>query len=129
MKCVQIRSFSWSVFSRIRTGYGEISLRIQSECGKIRTRKNSVFGHFSHSVLYKHNVKQITESARTFHYWLKTHNAKNTVNSPDFLVWKYCGKASPKTIRPKLFAQNYAETVPFHKISAPGNQVKLRYFT
>ena len=27
-----------------------VSLRIQSECGKIQTRKNSVFGHFSHSV-------------------------------------------------------------------------------
>ena len=27
----------------------ELSLRIQSECGKIRTRKYSVFGHFSHS--------------------------------------------------------------------------------
>ena len=26
-----------------------LSLRIQSECGKIRTRKNSVFGHFSRS--------------------------------------------------------------------------------
>ena len=26
-----------------------ISLRIQSECAKIRTRKNSVFGHFSYS--------------------------------------------------------------------------------
>ena len=24
-------------------------VRIQSECGKIRTRKNSVFGHFSRS--------------------------------------------------------------------------------
>ena len=29
--------FFWSLFSRIRTGYGEIR-RIQSECGKIRTR-------------------------------------------------------------------------------------------
>ena len=27
----------------------EVSLRIQSEYGKIRTRKNSVFGHISHS--------------------------------------------------------------------------------
>ena len=27
-----------------------VSLGIQSECGKIRTRKNSVFGHFSQSV-------------------------------------------------------------------------------
>ena len=32
--------------------YG-VSLRIQSECGKIRTRKNSVFGHFSRSVCMK----------------------------------------------------------------------------
>ena len=38
LKSVQIRNFSWSVFSRI-----------QSECGKSRTRKNSVFGHFSRS--------------------------------------------------------------------------------
>ena len=44
----QIRSFFWSVFSHIRTEYGEI-LRIQSKCGKIRTIKNSVFGHFSRS--------------------------------------------------------------------------------
>ena len=28
-------------------------LRIQSECRKIRTRKNSVFGHFSRSVINK----------------------------------------------------------------------------
>ena len=38
VKCVQIRSFFWSVFSRIWTKYREI-LRFQSECGKIRTRK------------------------------------------------------------------------------------------
>ena len=37
------------VFYCIRTGYGEV-LRILSECGKIRTRKNSIFGHFSRSV-------------------------------------------------------------------------------
>ena len=48
VNCVQIRSLFWSVFSRIRTEYGEIVfLRIQSECGKIRTRKNSVSGHLS----------------------------------------------------------------------------------
>ena len=39
VKMVQIRSFFWSVFSCI-----------QSEHRKIRTRKNSVFGHFSRSV-------------------------------------------------------------------------------
>ena len=46
MKSVQIRSFSWSVFSRFRTEYG-----------KIKTRKNSVFGHFSHSVKEFHSLK------------------------------------------------------------------------
>ena len=44
---VQIRSNFWSVFSRIRTEYGD--LRIWSEYRKIRTRNNSVFGHFSRS--------------------------------------------------------------------------------
>ena len=44
-KIAQIRSFVRSLFSCIWTEYGEIGvfLRIQSECGKIRTRKNSVF--------------------------------------------------------------------------------------
>ena len=46
VKSVQIWSYFWSVFPRIRTEYG----RIQSECGKIRTRNNSVFGQFSRSV-------------------------------------------------------------------------------
>ena len=36
-KCLYSELF-WSAFSRIRTEYGEISLRIQSECRKIRTR-------------------------------------------------------------------------------------------
>ena len=45
MKSVQIQSFPWSVYSRI-----------QSECGKIRTRKNSVFGHFSCSEWIGSNV-------------------------------------------------------------------------
>ena len=49
VKTDQIWSFFWSVFSLIWTEYGEISLRIQSECGKIQTRKNSVFEHFSRS--------------------------------------------------------------------------------
>ena len=38
VKSVQIRSFFWPVFSGIRTEYR-----------KIRTRKNSIFGFFSHS--------------------------------------------------------------------------------
>ena len=38
VKCVQVRSFFWSVFFHIRTEYG-----------KIQTRENSVFGHNSRS--------------------------------------------------------------------------------
>ena len=50
-KSVQIQSVFWSVISRNRIEYREIR-SIQSKCGKMRTRKNSVFGHFSRSVLY-----------------------------------------------------------------------------
>ena len=54
-------------------------------------------------------------------------HCKNTVISPDFLVWKFCGKAQ----FPYSFGQfvlNFAEIVLFRKISTPGYQVKLRYF-
>ena len=44
---VQIRSYFWSLFSCIRTEYGDLG---RSEYRKIRTRNNSVFGHFSRSV-------------------------------------------------------------------------------
>ena len=49
MKSVEIRSFFWSVFSRIWTEYGDLR-SLKTECGKIRIRKNSVVGHFSRIV-------------------------------------------------------------------------------
>ena len=53
--------------------------------------------------------------------------AKKTVISPDFLVWKFCGKAQfPHSF--ERLARNFTETVSFRQISTPGNQVKLRYF-
>ena len=42
--------------------------------------------------------------------------------------WKFFGKTE-FTHSFWRFAQNYAETVPFHKISKPENEVKLRYFS
>ena len=48
MKSVQIRSFFWSAFSYIQIY--RVNLRILAEYRKKRTRKNSVFGHFSRSV-------------------------------------------------------------------------------
>ena len=59
VKSVQIRTFFWPVFSLVPTEYGEgterygVSLRIWSECGRMRTRKNSVFAHFSRSARKK----------------------------------------------------------------------------
>ena len=34
-----------------------VNIRIQSEYREIRTRKNSVFGHFSRSVYFRHSIK------------------------------------------------------------------------
>ena len=51
VKSVQIRSYFWSVFSRIRTEYGEI-LRISPYSVRMlenTDQKNSVFEHFSRS--------------------------------------------------------------------------------
>ena len=48
------------------------------------------------------------------------HRTKNTVILPNFLVWKFCGKAQfPHSFG--RFTWNYVETVPFHKISTPRN--------
>ena len=55
MKSVQIRSFFWSVFSRIRTEYGEIrSISPYSvEYRKCEPEKTPyLVGHFSRSVYY-----------------------------------------------------------------------------
>ena len=58
----------------------------------------------------------------------KVCTAKNTVITPDFLVWTFCRKAQfPDSFG--RFARNYAETMLFRKISTPGNQVKLWYFS
>ena len=43
-------------------------------------------------------------------------------------MWKFYGKVQFSHSFGR-FARNYAETVPFHKISTQGNLVKLRYFT
>ena len=58
MKCVQIRSFVCSVF-----------FRIQSECEKIRTRKNSLFGHFSRSDKHRHIQETVKHTRISF--WLR----------------------------------------------------------
>ena len=45
---------------------------------------------------------------------------KDTVALLNFLVWKVCGNAQFLHSFGRI-ARNYAETVPFRKISTPGN--------
>ena len=57
VKSVQIWSFFSSVFSSMRTKYGET---LQSKCGKIQTIRTSLFGHISHidvSNRLQHKIK------------------------------------------------------------------------
>ena len=48
------------------------------------------------------------------------YTAKNTVVSPNFLMWEFCVKVQFQHSFGG-FAGNYAETVPLHKIFIPGN--------
>ena len=54
VKSVQIRRFFGQYFSvfGLNTERYFVSLRIQSTCSKIRTRKSFVFGYFSRSVCF-----------------------------------------------------------------------------
>ena len=60
VKCVQIRSYFWSVFSCIRTEYGDLRVNLctESEYRKIRTRNNSVYSHNSRRGLFQ--VESVT---------------------------------------------------------------------
>ena len=65
----QIRSFCWSLFSRIMTEYGNLSFvnfRIPSECGKIRTRKNYEFKHLLRAVCVFYSGKLATKPQNAY---------------------------------------------------------------
>ena len=92
-----VRIFPYSDWIRV-------SLRIQSKCGKIRTRKNSVFGHFSRSVSYllkmgkvkkkKTQLKKIPITSLTLPQpWLRIKNSfRNSEASilPLFAAFSSC---------------------------------------
>ena len=100
MKSAEIRSFFWSVFSHIRTEYG------LWQCGKIRTRKNCISGHFSRSgfdrVLNTHLGKcpYISDSvwSKNFSFWYILHNLEwdnNDISeNPLVQIHKYVKKYS-----------------------------------
>ena len=85
MKSVQIWSCFWSVFSRI-----------QSEYEKRRTRKNSVFGHFSRCAHYSSNPNKkmtvITKRSRRQTYSFKQIMSKEKITleeNESFKWWRY----------------------------------------
>ena len=86
VKSAQIRSFSWSVFSYI-----------QSKYGKIRTRKNSISGHFSWSVKHMENDLQwrrylvlvVLEILSPYEHVLATLQEKQTGSVPPLYSWTY----------------------------------------
>ena len=77
--------YFWSVFSLIWTKYGDL-LRKSPYPVQIweYTDKRLRIWHFSHSSWWEdYSPEEIGIACLT---------AKNTVISPDFLVWKFCGK-------------------------------------
>ena len=106
------------MFKYIRMAMRDLSSDVYKKCETCRNILKAS------EVFLKNN--QITTACRI--KVRSEYTAKNTVISPDFLVWKFCGKAQfPHNFG--RFARNYAETVPLRKIPTPGNQVKLRYFS
>ena len=91
VKSFQIRGFSWSVFSPIRAQYF-VSLRIQSNCGKIRTRKNFILGHFSRSenhVPIWANLRTLQVKQQISEAVVRRHQSLKTSQTPheNICVW------------------------------------------
>ena len=86
VKSVQIWSFSWSVFSRIRLNsyIYSVNLRIQSKYSNIGTRKNFVFGPFTRSVISTKHTKLVPFLIRNKiqnHFQLTSINISLTLGS------------------------------------------------
>ena len=86
--CVSDRNDAENYQRRIRWS---VSLRIQSEYGKIQTRKNSVLGHFSRSSNENNNIPIFGEEMQAFQYGSRK---KNTIHF--------------KTVEPNIFLSNFA---------------------
>ena len=76
VESVQIRSFFWSVF-----------LRIQSEYGKIRTRKNSVFGVSFDAFRKTLNIWSIEYLRKTHCVITSYFGALSIIFSPNCVKW------------------------------------------
>ena len=78
LKSVQIQNFFWSVFSRMLIEYG-----------KIRTRKNFVFGHFPHSACFGHKIEFSFNYKNFYCLRNKINMPKNLTALNFFMILKY----------------------------------------
>ena len=79
VKSVQIRSFSGPYFPAFGLNTEGVSPSIQSECRKISTRKNSVFGHFSRSgSSVPHCWTKYLQTFSSFNPISRHHNSNGT---------------------------------------------------
>ena len=101
----------------------QVSLRIQSECGKLRTRKDSVFGHFSRSVsAVRNSLKKFKKSSILAFLKRLIFSPKHSIKSQhlDFLRTSLNGLVFPlmkknevasQPITPAVFP-NYLDILP-----------------
>ena len=117
----------WSLFYHLFGIFlpdNKINMLIQDAFLKIIetvNNKTRIFEGFVLQIFTILSILNIFEIVRFFDIFdvfssRNAYTAKNTVIWPNFLVWKFYGKAQFPRI-----ARNYAETVPFYKISTPGN--------
>ena len=124
VKSAQIRRFFLSVFSRIRTKYG-----------KIRTRKNSVFGHFSHIVS---DLKEFLILIKTFQSSILVYMLNLNFSFRYIYVFKYLLEFSQSFKSIHVFTSYRILTTPFYlfttfgyvkRISKTLNNLKKNEFT
>ena len=83
---------------RLKTLYS-VNIRIQSECWKIRTKKNSVLGHFSRSLYFVNEINHCLISARFWSFSglyfpaVRLNTGLNTkIYSVNLRIQSECGK-------------------------------------
>ena len=76
----------------------------------------NIFSHRTPVVAASVNQRENNDSSQS----KESTTSKNTLVSPNFLVWKFYGKAQFLHSFGQ-FTRDYAETVPFYKISTAEN--------
>ena len=118
-KCLTMDHF-WSVISRIRTEYG-----------KIRTRNNSVFGHFSHSDIFILSFQKLQKFRNRYQYHLKNVFEQLTIllKLHYFFIeisahCKQAGRVLSNALTQNILFDIYLQ---LHEVSVPKNKTILSY--